>query len=388
MISRSRTSLSTVSSLLGLAIVLHACQDPDQHSDTPPAKPAAKVETVEPKPAPPPSPKTTGQDKSGKSPAPPSDLLTYPRDKDRLMATVNGRKITLGDIIDHIDDRHFTGFKTLLSIRSGQLELRIPRMADWVRQYADLLALRAEARKRGIKETAIKANMGAVYERSFVRYQQDYVDRTKRPFPSTEQGFNAMRQRFQKSRGIGMEVEGLLNTLVPDKLDRTEVTQFYKDYNESMNGLLKIAQIFVKNRDPKTGARFTGERMKAVKARVREISRRLEAEGSKFEAIAAEFSEDRASASRGGVLDNLNRFDPNMPARFCNTAWNLRNGQWTGPFETRWGIHFVKRISWTITSMIIRPDPDNRDVRRFVRTHRKEAMLFDVRKRHQVTLHY
>jgi len=56
--------------------------------------------------------------------------------------------------------------------------------------------------------------------------------------------------------------------------------------------------------------------------------------------------------------------------------------------ETLFGTHFIKRIEWMNTKMIVNPDPDNKDIRHFVRSHRKEALIFKLREGGKVTLHY
>lgn len=315
--------------------------------------------------------------------------LTYPRDKDLLMAVVNGRNVTLEDIVTHIDTRHYPGFRHLVSEKFGQLELRIPRMADWVRQYADILALRAETRRLGIKEAVIKQNLGQAFLEAFEKYRADYEERGGRPFPTSKKGKKALEDRFLKSRGLGLEVVALLNSLVPDEpMTRPEINAFYTKYSDSMNGLLKASQIFIKNRDKKTGALLRGEEMTAAKQRVAKIQELLAKDGSNFETIAAGYSENKASAKQKGLLDNLHRFDPRVPASICGAAWGLRNGQWTGPLQSRYGLHFVKRIDWTITKMIVNPDPNYPAIRAFVRSHRQETLLFDIRKKAKIELHY
>lgn len=316
------------------------------------------------------------------------ETLIYPRDKDRLMATVHGRKVVLEDIINHIEARHFAGFKVLIALPAGQREIQIPRMANWTGQYADILMLEAEARRLGIKESEIRKRQGEAYLAAFHAYQLDYQERNRQAFPSTKTGLEFHRKAFQKDRGLGLEVEGLLNTMVPDKLDKAGVVSFYKRYAEPMNGYLKISQIFVNTRDRKTGALFVGDRMAKAQLKIREISKLLNKDGKNFELIAASHSEDAVSARLGGVLNNLHRFDPRMPASFCRTAWALRNSQWKGPVETLFGSHFVKRIEWMNTKMIVNPDPDNKDIRHFVRSHRKEQLIFKLRESSSLTLHY
>ena len=80
--------------------------------------------------------------------------------------------------------------------------------------------------------------------------------------------------------------------------------------------------------------------------------------------------------------------DPRMPAVFCRAAWGLRNGKWTGPVESPFGLHFIKRVEWTIRRTMLRIDPKNPGIRRMIRTKRKEDLLFQVRKDHAVNVLY
>jgi len=352
-----------------------------------------KVNTAPSKVAGPAASKTPPKDSVGQTTtagpqASPPGTLVYPRDKDRLMATVHGRKVVLEDIINHIEARHFAGFKVLIALPAGQREIQIPRMANWTGQYADILTLEAEARRLGIKEAEIRKRQGEAYLAAFRAYQLDYQKRNRQAFPSTKTGLEFHRKAFQKDRGLGLEVEGLLNTMIPDKLDKAGVVSFYKRYSETMNGYLKISQIFVNTRDRKTGALFVGDRMAKAQLKIREISKLLNKNGKNFELIATSHSEDATSAGLGGVLNNLHRFDPRMPASFCRASWSLRNGQWKGPIETMFGSHFVKRIEWMNTKMIVNPDPNNKDIRHFVRSHRKEQLIFKLRENSKLTLHY
>jgi hypothetical protein len=379
--------------ITAIALLVCGCSKPNATDSGTPGEGSSK--TANPTPAKSsiqetkPTPK---KQPSGQSPAagsqPSAETISYPRDKDRLMATVHGRKVTLEDLVSHIEDRHYTGFKYLIASPNGKRELLIPRMANWVGQYADILVMEAEARRLKIKESTIQKNQGQAYLAAFQTYQQNYQQRTQRAFPSTKTGLEFHRKAFQKDRGLGLEVEGLLNTMVPDELDKRGVIAFYKQNSESMNGYLKISQIFVKTRSSQTGARLVGEHGMKAKAKILKITKLLNKNGKNFEVIAASHSEDKASARIGGVLNNLHRFDPRMPANFCRTAWGLRNGQWKGPMETLFGTHFIKRIEWMNTKMIVNPDPDNKDIRHFVRSHRKEALIFKLREGGKVTLHY
>ncbi len=361
--------------LLGTCIAVSACKDSGRKAAIAPEKPPTKVEEQQ-------------QETPRQKPTPPPEsVITYPRDKDRIMAKVNGRNITLSEIVKHIDTRHFKGFENLVSLPAGQFELRTPRLPDWTRQYADVVALRTEARKLGIKETLIAKESGAALTEAFAQFTEDYERQSNRAFPTQSTAVKALRDRFLKERGIGLEVEGLLNAMVPDDLDQIAADNHLKMHIEEVNGILMVAHIFVSNRDRKTGERFGPERMRGVREKVAEIKRRLDA-GDLFEKVAAEMSEDKITAPKGGRLDNLLRFDSRMPASFCRAAWKLRNRTAGGPIETKYGLHFIRRIKWTIRRTVLRLMAANKDVRRLVRTHRQEDFLFKSRADNHVELLY
>ena len=85
--------------------------------------------------------------------------LRYPRDKDTVVASVDDTDITLDAVIRHIGERHATGFVDFLATPAGNLyfQQRIP--ADWVRHYADIVALRAAARYHEIGADVIEAKL-------------------------------------------------------------------------------------------------------------------------------------------------------------------------------------------------------------------------------------
>ena len=317
----------------------------------------------------------------------PESLLTYPRDKHRVLATVNGRSIELEELVQHIDSRHFPGFVTLVSGRAGQAEVRSVRMTDWIRQFADLACLQAEARKRGLSQMEIQAATGEVYVERFEIFQKNWETVNGRTFPTNEGSVTTLRSQFQKQNGISLEVEGLLNALVPDQLDQIGADDFFKEFSREVTGVITVSHMFIQNRDPATGALFPPEKLKEVDRKVREIKRRLAA-GGVFEELALEFTEDRRAAAEGARLENLLRHDQRMPASFCRAAWSLGDGEWVGPVQSKYGLHFIKLIKWIHKSMILRLDPTTEMVRNMVRTQRKEDLLFALREQSGLTLLY
>jgi peptidyl-prolyl cis-trans isomerase SurA len=85
------------------------------------------------------------------------------------------------------------------------------------------------------------------------------------------------------------------------------------------------------------------EEVTTAKTTIEDIYKKLQ-QGEKFEELAKQFSEDKSSASKGGVL---NRFGSGQLSseEFENKAFSLtKENQVSEPFETQFGWHIVKLI--------------------------------------------
>lgn len=313
--------------------------------------------------------------------------ISYPKDKDLQVASVDGRSITLDEVIQHIDSQHSNGFADYATTKVGQFEIRSPLLATWIRQFADLTALRREAEARGITEITIRQEAARVLNAGMVKFREDYERNQRRAFPSSESGMRALRNKFLKHRGLGLEVKSVLNALVSEDLDQMQADAYKKAHSEAVDGVIQAAHILVVDRDRTTGRLLSGKALESVKRKVADIQRQLEA-GAVFEEVAESMSEDLSTKKKGGRLENLMRIDPRMPASFCRAVWTLKNGAWTGPIATRYGQHFVKRVKWIRIRQVLRLMSGNADVRKMVRAHRQEDLLFEVRKERHVTLRY
>lgn len=86
-----------------------------------------------------------------------------------------------------------------------------------------------------------------------------------------------------------------------------------------------------------------GEKEKAeLKAKIDELYGKLQA-GAKFEDLARQYSDDKPSAEKGGQLQWFG--SSRMPIEFEKAAFALQNnGDYSKPFETKYGWHIVKRL--------------------------------------------
>jgi peptidyl-prolyl cis-trans isomerase SurA len=87
-----------------------------------------------------------------------------------------------------------------------------------------------------------------------------------------------------------------------------------------------------------------GEKDKAtLKLKIDEIYSKLQA-GAKFEDLARQFSDDKPSAEKGGQLQWLSGNSPISP-EYLKAVFALKaNGDYTQPFETKYGYHIAKRL--------------------------------------------
>ena len=103
-------------------------------------------------------------------------------------------------------------------------------------------------------------------------------------------------------------------------------------------GEVAVAHIMIlKNKD--------GVNNPDAKVTIENIYKKLQ-QGEKFEELAKQFSEDKSSASKGGVL---NRFGSGQLSseQFENQAFSLaKENPVSKPFETEFGWHTVKTQTW------------------------------------------
>lgn len=326
--------------------------------------------------------------------APHYPLLTYPKDKDFVVATVDGEAYTLEQLVQYIERRHAPGFRDFLATNNGLLLLRSNLMAPWVRHYADIVALINEAVARKVDVEKSESFLSDALTRTFDSFLADYQKRrtdgqkpgTQLP-PISQVQIANLRADFQMRYGLDSEVQGWLDYLEPADYTEAQLREFFTDNARVFGGMVTFAHIFVRNRDDGTGLLLDAEGQKQALARVAEIKARLLADGSNFREVARLRSEDLRTARDGGVLNNVTRFDQRLPAILCRTAWFLKDGEVSDVIETPYGYHLVQRIGFSQKKfMIFSPDMQPM-VRQTMQVSRQEDLLLSVRKKHDVVLH-
>lgn len=319
--------------------------------------------------------------------------LAWPRDAERVVCIVAGREFTLKQLLEHLAERHYPPMLKLMETASGRSYLESPRIAEWVRAFADIKALELEAQQRDVGFDAARDALGDALKRDFEGWLESYRKRRERdgaPLELTQDRINLLLTDYQRDEGLRTEVAGWLDALVPAvPLEATgKLRDYYEAYPQYFGGVVNVAQILVEHRDPRTLELRTGKELEAAWAKLADIRARIAPDGSNFEELARAHSDDRRTAREGGRLDGIRRFDERLPAALCRTAWRLRDGEVSAPFESPYGIHLLKRIGYTHNYYVIFTDKLKPEIAATMRRQEQEDLLFTAREKHAVTLRY
>ncbi len=122
---------------------------------------------------------------------------------------------------------------------------------------------------------------------------------------------------------------------------QADVKQFY-DKNKAVKYLLSPAQMQIRTLLIKVDV---GNEASA-KLKIEEIRQEAEKNPTQFETLARKFSEDKASASRGGLTDFFTQDDSKMNKMVVDTAFEYlaQDGQISAPIKTDLGYELIQRV--------------------------------------------
>ena len=121
------------------------------------------------------------------------------------------------------------------------------------------------------------------------------------------------------------------------KISRREVEEFYKQYQDSIPGMPETVEIshilkLVKPSDESLTAAY--EKASAILEQIKN--------GADFEKLAQQYSDDKASAKRGGELGMISRGD--FVTEFETAAFQLKDGEISDIVQTQFGFHIIQMI--------------------------------------------
>jgi hypothetical protein len=360
--------LPMLSPLLLLAVA--AAQDP-------PPKPAAEPAAV------PAAPRKLQQPEK-----PHFVVRHYPQDRDVAIAVVGSHTLTLGDLVDHIDARHYPGFKLALPTRPEiQRLLQSDLVAPWVRHFADLEALQ-QTFGADVDPKRLEQAQSDALKSGFKGWLETYVhdlEKHGRPTELSTDQINSRLSRYQLENGLAIELQGFLDLLEPGDYSRGQLRNFFEANPRTFGGRVNIEHILIQHRDSGTGILLDDEGLGLANARLADIKARLRPDGSNFEEVAQR-SDDQKTGREGGKLEGVYRYDDRLPAALCRAAWELKDGEISDVVETQYGWHIVKRIDYAQNVYILFTDDAMPTIKKVMRRAMQEERLFAARKKAGVRL--
>ena len=310
--------------------------------------------------------------------------VQYPRDKAKAIAVVGSETITLGELIAHIDARHYPGFEQLVRKQpTFQRYLQSDLMAPWVRQFADMEAVRQQLGDAYLDPVELEKAQSASLKASFEDYLGKVVEHRRqigRPTELSQRHVNRLLADFQLKRGLSAELQGMLDLLEKDDYTRKQLRDFFNDNARFFGGQVTVQHILIQHRDGGTGLLLRQDGIARANARVAEVQARLRPDGSNFSDLVRLFSDDSRTRDNDGELPGIHRFDDRLPASLCRAAWSLRDGQVTDDVvETQYGWHFLRRVEFAQQVFILFTDDAIPSIRQVMRRAMQERRLFAAR---------
>lgn len=121
------------------------------------------------------------------------------------------------------------------------------------------------------------------------------------------------------------------------KISRREVEEFYNQYQDSLPGKPETVEISHILKLVKPSEKSLSEAYKKASALLEQIKN-----GANFEKLAEQYSDDKASAKRGGDLGLISRGD--FVTEFETAAFQLKDGEISDIVQTQFGFHIIQMI--------------------------------------------
>ncbi len=236
---------------------------------------------------------------------------------EEVIATVNGKKITQGDIANRLGTFRNADTETLNTIKQEILDQLITDIL--LEEFIDKQGLVVAPEEIAREVNQIRSNITG--------NQKDSGQSLEKVLAAIGSNMDEFKKSIKHSLALGKYFNNKID-------DRT--LEKYFDGNKSLfNGeSVKVCHILIDTRDMKTQEELshTLEQIKSIK---REID-----SGAAFDEMAKKYS-NCPSAQNGGDLGFIQR-KGNLAKSFLDTAFSLRTGQVSDPVQTEFGYHLIK----------------------------------------------
>lgn len=306
--------------------------------------------------------------------------LDWERDKGIVIAKVDGHEVRLEELGRYIRDRYDSQLLVRWGDPNGSRDLNSPAVSQLLWQYADLLCLRAEVKAKGLPLAGIKDATDKILTAGFETYAAKLEKTRGKLTPAARRTYV---RRYRREQGLRAESRALLDLLVPTRFTQSELRQWHADHGDVFGGKVELAHIYMSMRDPATGRLLPPKERRRKRAFLENLMTRLREKPQDFAKFAEAHSEDTSTKERGGRFTAwAKRFGSPLPPPIVRAAWNVRNGEITGPVESYYGLHIVRRLDQAITKYILFYDGTIQRITDMQAEDTRENFLAEMRKRH------
>lgn len=180
-------------------------------------------------------------------------------------------------------------------------------------------------------------------------YADSYISQIKLQYEQSGMDFNEAlvnagyenEEAFKKIIVSDYKMNEVTENYLKDELTDKEIEKYYKD---KISAEINVKHILIIP-DVAEGVsdQAKTEAEDAAYEKAKELIKKLD-EGADFDTLAKENSDDTATASNGGVINNVTK--EGYVTEFYNAAYALEDGKYTAtPIKSQYGYHIIYRVS-------------------------------------------
>ena len=234
---------------------------------------------------------------------------------EELVAKVDGYKVSAEDLYKELADKY--GVETLINMIDHEL-------------------LDAKYKTDDNEKAQIESQISRMKESYGVSSDEDFLAIVKQLYKVND------LDEFRVLLGLDYKRDlAIQDYVAEDVVTEDEVKEYYEN---KVIGDVKASHILIK---PKTSDSASEEEKEKAENealnKAKEIIKKLD-NGEKFSALAKKYSDDKATASKGGDLGYFNK-DDNYEENFVTAAAGLEKGKYTvEPVKTKYGYEIILKV--------------------------------------------
>ncbi len=260
---------------------------------------------------------------------------------DEILATVNGKTITANELYEALKEKN--GTEELVSIIDSYIADKEVEITDEHKEY--------------VKEVVdYYKEYAEYYGVDLATFLANYVGLTG---ITTEDEFSEyVLEDYKKTVAI--------TNYIGEKASEEDLKEYYKEnYSDKLTVKHILIEVDSEAEDKEKADEEAYEKAKDLIEELNDTSsKKLD---SKFEELAEDNSDDTATYSNGGLIEDFSKKD--VLEEFWDAAYELEDGEYTSkPVKTSYGYHIILKVSST-------PVEEYKDVKDDVKTAYAESLL-------------